>query len=296
MTTEEASLGPPGISTILVDGTIEDGGSNDKCHTFTGGVQRSFQHILRHAQVVLICWGRFYLDDLAIKDNAARLLADLVRGPFINGLVQYGVGHGSLVGSFLIDDISPPAKLSKSDAQSRLARWLKDGIVFPTPAVNEAALLYVIFPPPTTILTLEGAKNFCGYHESGKLNANSDSDDLFWAIVGTEGNTASGDAFVQDISYCVSHEVTEALSDRDGQGFFADNGCEIADICEQKPFFNYRGWTVEQYWSNWDRSCIRGDQLISMRKFLRTVGVDGRRGLRTLRAPILNADVLASRL
>src|SRR5436305_255358 len=61
----------------------------------------------------------------------------------------------------------------------------------------------------------------------------------------------SGDAFVKSVSYCVSHEIGEALTNRDGGGYFrSSDGCEIGDLCEQNGNFNYRGWDVEQYWSN----------------------------------------------
>jgi hypothetical protein len=43
----------------------------------------------------------------------------------------------------------------------------------------------------------------------------------------------AGQGFVDSISFCVSHELTEAISDPDGQGYSSKaNGYEIADICE----------------------------------------------------------------
>ncbi len=203
---------------------------------------------------------------------AIQLISDIVTGPFMNGLVQYGIGRGSVAGSVVIDTDSnnpAPAALDESQAQAQLIRWIQSGNVSPAPSVNETNLLYFIFPLTTTNLTLtDGTTGFCGYHKHGKDNNDSNNDDLFWAIVKTDGADQTTERqFIDSISYCVSYELNEAFSDRDGQGFIADNGCEIGDICETKATFDYRGRTVQQYWSNWDNNCIHGDQSVSFGSF-----------------------------
>src|ERR1700730_7158754 len=96
---------------------------------------------------------------------------------------------------------------------------------------------------------------------STKFHDSSHNNDLFWALVRTDkGNRSSGKALIDDISLCVSHEIAEALTNRDGRGYFKGK-CEIGDVCEPPcaPEFPYRGWSVEQYWSQWDVACVHGD-------------------------------------
>lgn len=198
-----------------------------------------------------------------------------------------------------------PATLDSSQVPDQLNKWFQDGTVSPAPSVNETNLLYFLFPPTKTEVkdgdlstkSPDPNKLICGYHLSGrKSNSSSQNDDIFWAIVGTSGApSGTGTSFANSLAYCVGHELAEALSDRDNQGYIADNGCEIGDICETKTFFQYRGWTVEQYWSNWDSTCIQGNQPVSLRKFLGSIGFDFSQGLRSLNTPVINLQYMASR-
>jgi hypothetical protein len=287
----------PGISMAYVSGKIE-GGVNGRCHTYISGVKANQKRILGNPRVVLIFWGHNYVTNSNDVTAGVQLISDLVTGPFMNGLVQYGVDRGSVAGKFVIDtnrNKPAPAMLDEMQAQAQIISWLNAGTVKPAPSIDETNLLYFLFPPPTTQLTLtDGTTGFCGYHLHGKFNSDSHHDDLFWAIVSTSGATpGTGTMFANSFAYCVSHELDEAFSDRDNQGFIAENGCEIGDICETKTFFPYRGWMVEQYWSNWDSSCIQGDQPVSLRKYLRSIGFDASHGLRSLHTPVINLEYMA---
>ena len=98
---------------------------------------------------------------------------------------------------------------------------------------------------------------------------------------------------MSSVSFCVGHELVEAFTDLDGSGYVSSNGCEIGDICETKALFAYRGWTVEQYWSNWDSACIQGDQPVSVRKFVRNAGFSPIKSLRDLHFPKISVDTIA---
>jgi hypothetical protein len=77
--------------------------------------------------------------------------------------------------------------------------------------------------------------------------------------------------------------------------------CEIGDVCENNPTFRYQRpgsistWTVQQYWSNWNNSCIHGDQPVSLKAFLRSIQFNFSNGLRSLNTPIINLQYIASR-
>jgi hypothetical protein len=284
---------------VYVRGTIE-GGVNGRCHTYTGGVKPKQKRIIANPRVVPIFWGHNYVTNSNDVTAGVKLISDLVTGPFMNGLVQYGVGRGSVASQFVIDtnrSNPAPTTLDETQAQAQIISWLNAGTVTLAPSVDETNLLYFLFPPTTTQLTMtDGTTGFCGYHLHGKFNNDSHNDDLFWAIVSTSGATpGTGTTFANSVAYCVSHELGEAFSDRDNQGFIADNGCEIGDICETKTFFQYRGWTIEQYWSNWESTCIHGDQPVSLRKFLSSIGFDASHGLRSLNTPVINLEYMASK-
>jgi hypothetical protein len=260
---------------------------------------------LRSPAVVLVLWDEFFINQPKAATFSQQLVNDLVAGPFMNGLVQYGIGDGSIVGTISLDTKQNPAPstwdVNSGDDATQVSNWVKDGTLSPTPAQDEANLLFLILLPITTALTngtnSDGSPNtnICGWHHHQKFNASSTNDDLFWAVIRTDqADTSNEQNFVNKVAFCVGHELVEAFTDRDGDGFTASNGCEIGDICETKAFFTYRGWSVEQYWSNWDSVCINGDQPISLRRFLGAVNVDGQQGLRQLKMPIIDRKSMAA--
>jgi hypothetical protein len=239
----------------------------------------------------------------------------------MNGLAQYGVSHGSLVGTIVVDiptNVPDPTGLTRAAVQNKLVSWIRNGQVFPAPAVDEQNLVYLIFLPTNSTFTDIGV----GYHNFGKYNRVSSDNDLFWGVILTNypPRTSAG-AFVNALTYIVSHELCEAFSDRDGKGFTTantsctfsgppitriTNACEIGDVCESRGTntccytYSYhvtnRTWQVEQYWSNWDNQCINGDQPVSLRQFLQAIGVDGSTGLRQLQSNVINVDFVASKM
>jgi hypothetical protein len=275
-------------------------GVNDPCHQpFSGTVPPYNLGIIPIPQLVPIFWGHFYttapIGPTAVS-SAQQLLSDIVEGPYMNNLAQYGVGRGSVLSSAIIDDSSPPGSANENDIVAKLKKWLDDGQVKPKPKDGENSLTYFVFPPPTTNLTLSnGTTGFCGYHEHTKYNAGLFSNDnLFWATVATQGAPQqTGSDTIGAISYCVSHELTEMFTDSDGNGYHLSNGCELGDLCEADSDFSYRGWTVEQYYSNWDSGCIRGDNPVSVRRYLTSAGFPKGHGLRSYFTSEISIQVIA---
>jgi hypothetical protein len=159
--------------------------------------------------------------------------------------------------------------------QSQLITWLDDGVVTPKPAFDEVDLVYLIFAPHDTTLSLGGlTSGFCGYHQHGRYFTHwSQRDNLIWATVTGCNNSLGGEIFVDSIGFCVTHELSEAFSNPTGDGWYADNvannkGCEIGDICEadaagkqieKVPYtVSDRTYDVEMYWSNAAAACVTG--------------------------------------
>jgi len=283
------------------------GATNSICHGFTGGVAIGGGRRLRIPRVVLVCWDNFFVTTPAAVTSATLLVKDLVTGPFMNGLVQYGISRGSVNNPITLDTKTFPAPVtwdSNGNAdQTQVLAFVNNNNISPKPAVNEGSLIFLFLLPTTTTLTngnnANGTPNtnVCGWHHAAKFNSSSKDDDLFWAVVRTDGAPkTSGTAFVNSVAFCVGHELVEAFTDRDSGGYIASNGCEIGDICELNNF-GYRTWTsVEQYWSNWDRACINGDKPVSMRQYMSARKLNPAAGLRALHTPVISTDWMASTL
>ncbi|HXJ95677.1 MAG TPA: hypothetical protein VMT20_22775 [Terriglobia bacterium] len=295
MSTIEAANKHSGIhiSALKRRDAIGAEGTNQSCHGNEDGVDPNNKAIISHVRVMVLCWGRFYEDHPDALDNAYALCRDLVSGTYFNGLAQYGVGRGSVAGQARFDDTNPPKALSMNEARERIKGFVESLPLPERPAVDETSLLYVLFPPPQTKPTIfSGRDDFCGYHNSTKFHPESQNDDLFYALIRTDkAHQTSGSALINDVSACVSHEIAEAVTSRDGRGYHKGD-CEIGDLCEQTGYHDYRGWNVEQYWSQWDRACVNGENPVSIRRFLQEVGVPG--NLLALHTPVVNIEYIAS--
>src|SRR5215470_17803981 len=79
-------------------------GVNDACHSYTGtGVTAHGKRIIRHARIVVVAWGHYYVANPTVVTAGVQLLTDLVGHGHLNGLAQYGVGSATVVGSATID-------------------------------------------------------------------------------------------------------------------------------------------------------------------------------------------------
>jgi hypothetical protein len=54
----------------------------------------NLDHIMPRPKVVPILWGHDYLANPKTTNNITRMISDLVTGPFMNGLAQYGIQRG----------------------------------------------------------------------------------------------------------------------------------------------------------------------------------------------------------
>jgi hypothetical protein len=251
-------------------------GINQPCHGYTGGVDPHQGHVMANPRIVVVYWDQYFTGTPAAVQSMDQFLSDLATGGFWDGLRQYGVGAASFAGHAVINmatyptpnSQNPGQSFSQAQMQNQLIAWLDKDVVNPKPAGDEANLVYLIVAPSDTTLSLNGTVGgFCGYHTSGKYNATTSRNNLIWATVSGYQKPTTGQAFVDSVSFCVSHELSEAFSNPDDQGWFRtvnNKNCEIGDICEASANGNccitvpYKNWQVENYWSNLDASCIIG--------------------------------------
>jgi hypothetical protein len=225
-------------------------------------------HIMPNPRVVPILWGHDYVANPATAKAVEQMISDLVTGPFMNGMAQYGIRRGSVVTPVIIDDQNPPATIVYTDSRDNLVdqitkqliTWIKDGLVPPPLCDSDINTMYLIIPPSeTTPEKYNGPGDPIGNGVQGWHNeGNSDPGPpptYYWAIVKTDdcGPPSGGLTFVNNFSQKVAHELAEQFVDRNG------TFKEIGDPCLNDPE-TYRGWQIQKYWSDWDNGCIDGDQ------------------------------------
>jgi hypothetical protein len=235
-------------------------------------------HVMPNPMVVPILWGHDYVANPTTTQYIEQMINDLVTGPFMNGMAQYGVRRGSVAKPVIIDDTNPPATIVYTNTNNQLVDqitqkligWIQLGLVPPPPsaALNQ---MYLIIPPSeTTPETYNGAgdpigNGVQGWHNEGVTNPPAPPT-YYWAIVKTNdcGPPSAGLTFVNNFSQKVAHELAEQFVDRNG------TFKEIGDPCLNDPE-TYRGWQIQKYWSVWDNGCINGDQPPPMPTSFQTV-------------------------
>jgi hypothetical protein len=270
----------------------------------------NIDHIMPNPVVVPILWGHDYVAYPATTKLIEQMISDLVTGPFMNGMAQYGVQRGSVATPVIIDDTNPPATIVYNDTSNnlvdqitkKLISWIQAGTVPAPPSNSDINQLYLIIPPSqTTPQTYNGAgdpigNGIQGWHNEGKTNP-APPPTYYWAIVKTNdtaGPPSTGLTFVNSFAQKVGHELAEQFVDRTGT--FE----ELGDPCLNNSV-NYRGWNVQQYVSDWDKSaanpngCINGDNPVSLKRFMTAINFDFQHnGLRSLGTSIINIDYIAT--
>src|SRR5579872_4673192 len=241
-------------------------GVNSDCHGSTGGVSKHNSHVTPNPRVVLFFWDSYFSATAAAVTSMNEFVWSLVAsGPYMKALKQYGVNNGTVADPVVIDMQRYPApdKLDESQLQAQLIVWLDNNPAIPKPATDEQNLVYLIVAPGTTTLSFKGkTSGFCGYHQSTKYPNTNNSTNLFWGVVSGYTQSSDGTTFVNLVAYCVGHELCEAFTNPDGEGYHSDaNNCEIGDICEADTSNNlllypYLGWQIEKYWSQADNACV----------------------------------------
>jgi hypothetical protein len=54
-------------------------------------------HVMPNPRVIPILWGHGYVANPATTKLIVQMISDLVTGPFMNGMAQYGIGRGSVL-------------------------------------------------------------------------------------------------------------------------------------------------------------------------------------------------------
>jgi hypothetical protein len=287
---------------------------------------QNIDHIMPNPRVVPIFWGHEYVANPATAKNLRQMISDIVTGPFMNGLAQYGIQRGSMIEPILIDDKNPPATITYTDNKNtlvdeitkQLIKWIMtDKIVPPPLSDDDINQFYIIVPPlQTQIKIFNNASDptgngVQGFHSEDKISPGPPPH-LYWAIVKTGDSldpSFKGDLSNEEVkdgglnfvggvngtpnggqfglAQKIGHEFAEQCADRNGTFL------EIGDKCENATV-NYRGWVVQKYSSVWNNGCANGDDPVSLKEFLKALGFDSKHnGLRSLGASTINIQFIA---
>jgi hypothetical protein len=263
--------------------------------------------------VIPILWGQVYAENPTTVTNISDMLSDLVTGPFMNGMAQYGVQRGTVAPPIVINDPSPPKTIVYRDTNNHLQdditkqikAWIAAGLVPPPGSSNDTNQLYLVIPSPSsTFETFNVAptstspgdptgQGIQGWHNTGFTDPAAPPT-FYWAIVKTDfvnswnnGPISSKNFVSLGVAPTICHELVEQFVDRN---YTYE---EIGDNCNNNQY-PYRGWTVQQYLSVWDGNvCINGESPVSIKNFLKAIGRDPSKGLRALGDERINISLIA---
>jgi hypothetical protein len=212
--------------------------------------------LMTNVQIFTAFWGAAW-QQAQQADLAGRLndfFSFIVTSPLLDQLAEYSVpgfaiGQGSFLGSTTVD-VALPNLLPDDQVQQLLQAQIAAGGDFPQPSPNT---LYFVFLPPGVVSDLQGdqsCRDQCGYHESI-------DGQIFYAVIpyATCPGCTRGFTLFDSLTRVASHEMCEAITDPNGDGWFTSGGEEIGDLCPEgtKQVGPYQ---VQTEFSNQQRACV----------------------------------------
>jgi len=233
--------------------------------------------------VQLIFWGNAW-NQAATSPSAGAVVSavqNILRGPWMSGLRQYGIGRCSFGGAIVVTTPGPPGTYNDSDVQD-LVWALIDDNKFPEPDDPGGRNLYMVFFPPGTTYGPGGIR---GKHlDATDFDLPADKDHAWVGFV------CSNPALSQLTStFC--HELAEMCTDPESDAWTVTGNQEIGDVCNLVDQ-TLNGVTVESYWSAEDNACLI-PTAYSVRRALKWSGRTlGGGGLRSIQTPIPSLNTL----
>jgi hypothetical protein len=253
---------------------------------------------LTNVHVLLIFWGQQWAGNPnALATQVTANVTNLLAGPYMSYLVQYGVHRGSLWGTKFFTGGDPPNPFTTQSVGNFLINQL-DNDNLPEPDSDWPIFYCVIMPtnvsyqgskppdpvlplPPGTVSQVVGANSSIVWYDYDLGDVDNDPAHFAWI-----GNNGSANY----ITTVLSHELVETCTDPNGGNGIVQvspppqgNAAQIGDPCTQWCDF-VRGVRVQAYWSQLD-SVLPGLQsrggcvlpkLYSLRRTLADRNISGR--------------------
>jgi hypothetical protein len=236
--------------------------------------------------VQLIFWGNAWSQPATTPSAGAVVAAvqNILRGPWMAGLRQYGIRRSSFGGATVVTTPGPPGTYQDSDVEDLI--WaLIDDDKFPEPDDPGGRNLYMVFMPPGTTY---GPGGIFGKHlDATDFDLPFDTDHAWVGFICT--NPA-----LSRLTSTFCHELAEMCTDPESDAWTVTGNQEIGDVCNLIDQV-LNGVTVEAYWSAEDNACLI-PTAYSVRRALKWSGHTlGGQGLLSVQTPIpsLNALVVS---
>jgi hypothetical protein len=229
------------------------------------------------APVQLIFWGSDWnLPSTSPTVNeVVTAVQNVLAGPFMSGLVQYGIDRSPFRGAIIVTSPPPaflPNNFDEGDVEDIVNKLINNG-TFPEPDEPGGRNIYFVMMPPNT--KFKGDDGDIGAHSHFSSGSPIDVDTAWCVWVGHNDIDTMTKAF--------GHELAETCTDPEGDGWTVDgqpDGLnEIGDICNSR-FNTLNGITLEAYWSRVDGACLLPGAY-SLKRFMRSKGFDLGAGVRS---------------
>jgi hypothetical protein len=297
----------PSNCTTLPPGTVPPG-------TAVQFTDRGAQK-LTNAHLVLIFWGREWAGSL-LATGVVNAVQNLLAGPYMSYLAQYGVRRANLWGTFFATNIDPPSPFTYADVGTFIRNQL-DGDNLPEPDSNWPLVYGVIMPsystfqgdprvdkpfplPQGTLSGVLGANNYIIWSDYDIGDVDNDPAHYFW--VGNTGPTAT-QANIDAITEVLSHELVETCTDpNNGDGLIQIGAGSAASQIGDKPCNTWcdrvRGVLAQSYWVHNLGDPLNGQcvlpKMYSVRRTLAGRNIGG--SLRSIQGPIASLNRLITSL
>ena len=218
---------------------------------------------LASAKVVLIFWGPSFATGGADHTYATTLQAfrdQFGTTPEYNTITQYSGIQLANLGSGtadLFDTTTPPTNVTDASVQGEVNKYLSSH------AYNSSTIYAVVLPKTsyssTGTSTSCGGPHlaYCAYHG----NFSSIGHDVKYIVLpypSCSGCKVAGWSDVQNAEHLLGHEIREAVTDCDLNGWYDSDGDEADDKCAWSPTpFLSGGYGYQYEWSNACSCCVQ---------------------------------------
>jgi hypothetical protein len=225
----------------------------------------------------LIFWGSAW-NQASTSPSAGTIVAsvqNILRGPWMSGLRQYGIRRCSFGGSTVVTSPGPPGTYNDNNVQDLIWSLIDDN-QFPEPDDSGGRILYMVFMPPGTTYGPGGIRGKHVVASDFDFPADMDNAWVGFVVSSTQLNT---------ILSTFTHELAEMCTDPESDAWRVTGNQEIGDVCNAVDG-TLNGVNVESYWSAADNACLI-PTAYSLRRMLRWSGhVLGGKGLSSIQKPI----------
>jgi hypothetical protein len=207
---------------------------------------------LANIQVNLVFWGGFWKDN-PLGGQVVAAIQNLMAGPYMTHLAQYGVHRGIVRGVIWVTDSEPQTPFNTGNVGTFVIDQIdKDNL--PEPDDGGPNLYAVIMPPTSTFVTagITGVNGTITWKDYDLLDVDNDPAHFCWS---------GCDASLNFTTRAFSHELVEAVTDPDSNGVRwigcpqGKQSCQIADPCQSMCDFVH-GVNAWGYWSEIEQTCV----------------------------------------